>query len=77
MMAGHQPLEEGLLLGIKVQLLLKTNFVSRCGHSKLVAVVHHTRDYFMTGTLLRDEEYLRQEYRPTSRPMTGHILGQW
>ena len=50
-MAGHQPLEEGLLLGIKVQLLLKTNFVSRCGHRKLVAVVHHTRDSFMTGTL--------------------------
>ena len=41
MMAGHQPLEEeglgleeGLLLGIKVQLLLKTNFVSRCGHQQ-------------------------------------------
>ena len=27
-------LEEGLLLGIKVQLLLKTNFVSRCGHQQ-------------------------------------------
>ena len=27
-----------------------------------VAVVHHTRDSFMTGTLLRDEDYLRQEF---------------